>query len=139
MRTLMAALCVVTAAMTSGSVAAQKPTGKQSPAKGAPTCAALAYRALPSGTTDGEQTAGTYKSRFARLELNATVQSGSPVNYYLAANGKHIPGGAQVPQVAVDCDRGQKDAEAGRTAIVVHRRAVAACLEDPRDADRVRH
>jgi len=38
---------------------------------------------LPNGGADGEQIAGTYKSRFARFELSATVQSGTPVDYHL--------------------------------------------------------
>jgi hypothetical protein len=109
MRTLMAALCVIsTAATGSGSAAAQKPAETPNSAKTAPACAALAFRPLPSGTTDGEQTAGTYKSRFARLELSATVQSGSPVTYYLAADGKRIPGGSPVPQAAADCAAAKK-------------------------------
>jgi hypothetical protein len=104
MRTLMAALCVIsTVATGSGSAAAQKPAERPNSAKAAPTCAALVFRPLPSGTTDGEQTAGIYKSRFARLELSATVQGGSPVTYYLAANGKRIPGGSPMPQAAADC------------------------------------
>ena len=89
-------------------LAAQKAAGKASAGKAAPACAALVFRPLPSGTSDGEQIAGTYKSRFARLELNGTVQNGAPTNYYLSANGKRIAGGAQVPQAAADCAASKK-------------------------------
>jgi hypothetical protein len=109
MRMLAIALLGIAAgAAASGSLAAQKPAGKPSAAKPAPSCAALAFRPLPSGASDGEQIAGTYKSRFARLELDGTVQNGAPVNYYLAVNGNRISGGAQMPQAAVDCAAAKK-------------------------------
>ena len=41
--------------------AANSPGGK--PTKAAPPCSAIAFRALPGGGADGEQTAGLYKSR----------------------------------------------------------------------------
>ena len=84
-------------------LAAPKTHPKPVTGKAAPACAALVFRPLPSGTSDGEQVAGTYRSRFAHLELNGTVQNGAPVNYYLSANGKRMSGGAQVPQGAADC------------------------------------
>jgi hypothetical protein len=109
MRMLAIALLGVAAgAAASVSLAAQKPAGKPGAARLAPSCAALVFRPLPSGASDGEQIAGTYKSRFARLELDGTVQNGAPVNYYLAANGKRISGSAQVPQAAVDCATAKK-------------------------------
>ena len=64
--------------------------GKPPPAKQAPVCSALAFRALPAGSGEGEQTAGLYKSRLARFELRATVQNGAPANYYLVANGSRL-------------------------------------------------
>ena len=45
-------------------------------AKEPPSCAAIKFRAVPSGMTDGEQDAGLYKSRFGRIELKATVKTG---------------------------------------------------------------
>jgi hypothetical protein len=65
------------------------PPGTKS-TKPAPACASIAFRALPAGGADGEQTAGLYKSRLARLELRATVQNGAPANYYLVANGNRL-------------------------------------------------
>src|ERR1041385_3270859 len=47
------------AAHPTGKHAAAKPAA----AKPAPSCAALAFRPLPSGASDGEQTAGMYRSR----------------------------------------------------------------------------
>ena len=90
------------AVLASAGFAAQTPGGKAA-AKAAPSCSALVFRPLPSGTSDGEQVAGTYKSRFARLELSGTVQNGAPANYYLTANGKRLSGGSQVPEAAVGC------------------------------------
>ena len=90
------------------SLAAPKTHPKPATGKAAPACAALVFQPLPSGTSDGEQVAGVYKSRFARLELNGTVQNGAPLNYYLSANGKRISGGAQVSQAAADCAASKK-------------------------------
>ena len=104
MKTVIVALLGMTiAASGPDSLAAQKVVGHQSASKAAPVCAALVFRPLPSGANDGEQVAGTYKSRFARLELSGTVQNGAPANYYLTANGKRISGGSQVPEAAVGC------------------------------------
>ena len=108
MRVLLAVLIGLGLAVAGpASFAAQK-SGLDPRAAAAPGCAALVFRPLPSGTSDGEQTAGVYKSRFARLELNGTVQNGTPTNYYLSANGKRIAGGAQVPQAAADCATSKK-------------------------------
>jgi hypothetical protein len=78
--------------------------GKPPPAKQAPVCSALAFRALPAGSGEGEQTAGLYKSRLARFELRATVQNGAPANYYLVANGSRL-GAAKgsLPTAADSC------------------------------------
>src|ERR1051325_6431311 len=85
------------------SIAAEKTGGKKAGAEAAPACAALVFRPLPAGGTDGEQTAGSYKSRFARLELRATVQNGQANNYYLVASGTRIATSPQIPQAASDC------------------------------------
>lgn len=58
--------------------------------KGPPACAAIAFRPLPSGMTDGEQTAGLYKSRHGKIELRAEVKQGEPVDYYVVANGNRL-------------------------------------------------
>ena len=62
--------------------AAAKPTHAAA-GKAAPSCAALAFRPVPAGASDGEQSAGMYRSRFARLELRASIKSGAPANYYI--------------------------------------------------------
>jgi hypothetical protein len=82
--------------------AASSPGGK--PTKPAPACSAIAFRALPGGGTDGEQTAGLYKSRLARLELRATVHNGAPSNYYLIANGNRLAAAkTDLPAAAESC------------------------------------
>src|SRR5258707_14589064 len=67
--------------------AATKPPAAQ---KAPPSCAAIAFRAVPSGMTDGEQQAGMYKSRHARLELHAQVKQGEAVDHFVIAGGKRI-------------------------------------------------
>ena len=76
------ALCLPALAAT----AATKPPIQQAP----PACAAITFRPLPSGMTDGEQQAGTYKSRYARLALHAQVKQGEPVDYFVLAGGKRL-------------------------------------------------
>jgi hypothetical protein len=53
----------------------------KAPAKAAPACAAITFRPLPPGMSDGEQQAGMYKSRHGRLELRGEVKQGTPVDY----------------------------------------------------------
>ncbi len=53
-----------------------------------PACAAITFRPVPSGLSDGEQNAGLYKSRFGRIEVMATVKSGEAVDYFVDVNGK---------------------------------------------------
>ena len=85
---IIASLALALSPAVSG--AAENISATKAGAKEAPACAALVFRPLPAGGTDGEQTAGSYKSRFARLELRATVQNGAAVNYYLVAGGNRI-------------------------------------------------
>lgn len=87
-----------------GAAAANK-----APAKGPPACAAITFRPLPAGMPDGEQQAGMYKSRHARLELRAEVKQGNPVDYYVTAGGKRIaaaPG--NLPEEAAKCTATKK-------------------------------
>ena len=76
----------------------------KAPAKAPPACAAITFRPLPAGMPDGEQQAGMYKSRHARLELRAEVKQGNPVDYYVTAGGKRVaaaPG--NLPEEAAKC------------------------------------
>jgi hypothetical protein len=59
-------------------------------AKQPPACAAITFRAVPPGDSDGEQSAGLYKSRFGRIEVMATVKNGEAVDYYVDVNGKRL-------------------------------------------------
>jgi len=93
------ALAVIFAVTASPGWAAAKPAA----GKPAPSCAALAFRPLPAGTSDGEQTAGMYRSRFARLELRASVQNGAPANYYIVAGGTRLPAAQGLPEAAANC------------------------------------
>jgi len=99
---------LVLALSSAASMAAEKATAKKAEGKSAPACAALAFRPLPASPSDGEQTAGSYKSRFARLELRATVQNGQANNYYLVASGSRIAAAPQIAQAASDCAGSKK-------------------------------
>src|SRR6516164_1751925 len=85
--------------------ATTKPPAQKAP----PACAAIVFRPLPSGMTDGEQQAGLYKSRHARLALHAEVKQGEPVNYFVLAGGKRLAAGpASLPEAAVSCAAAKK-------------------------------
>jgi len=85
--------------------AASKPPAQKAP----PACAAITFRPLPSGMTDGEQQSGMYKSRHARLALHAQVKQGEPVDYFVVAGGKRLAAGpASLPEAAVSCAAAKK-------------------------------
>jgi len=86
-------------------IAATKPPAGKAP----PACAAITFRAVPSGMTDGEQQAGMYKSRHARLALHAQVRQGEPVDYFVLAGGKRLSGTpANLPEAASNCAGAKK-------------------------------
>jgi hypothetical protein len=76
--TAMATLMLVAAALDTARAADKEP----------PACAAITFRPVPSGLSDGEQNAGLYKSRFGRIEVMATVKNGEAVDYFVNVNGK---------------------------------------------------
>ena len=85
---------------TFGVAVASKPSAQ----KAAPACGALRFRPLPSEISDGEQQAGMYHSRFARLELRAEVKQGEPIDYYVTSGGKRLAAApASLPDAAASC------------------------------------
>jgi len=77
--------------------------------KAAPACAAIAFRPLPAGMADGEQQAGMYKSRFARIELHAEIKQGEPVDYFVVAGGKRLAAApASLPETVASCAAAKK-------------------------------
>ncbi|HUB96787.1 MAG TPA: hypothetical protein VL993_12770 [Stellaceae bacterium] len=55
-----------------------------------PSCAAIAFRPVASGLTDGVQDAGLYKSRFGRIEVKANVKGGASQGYFVEIDGKPL-------------------------------------------------
>jgi hypothetical protein len=103
--------------------AAAKPPAKPAPQKGPPACAAIRFRAVPSGAGDGEQPAGLYKSRFGRLELTATVKGGAATDYHLSFDGKPLGASPQaLPSTASACAAKKKMPAPGQP--------VSACTGD---------
>jgi hypothetical protein len=81
----------------------------KTPGKTVPACSAIIFRPLPSGTPDGEQQAGMYRSRHGRLELRAEVKQGTPVDYYVTSAGKRVAAApTSLPEAAVDCAAAKK-------------------------------
>jgi len=70
-----------------------------------PSCAAIAFRPVPAGLSDGVQDAGLYKSRFGRIEVKANVKNGAAQSYFVVINGKRLTATAvsKLPKVAVAC------------------------------------
>ncbi|HUH84126.1 MAG TPA: hypothetical protein VLX85_05925 [Stellaceae bacterium] len=56
--------------------------------KAPPVCAAITFRPVPAGLSDGEQNAGLYKSNFGRIDVVAKVEKGAPIDYFVEFNGK---------------------------------------------------
>jgi hypothetical protein len=84
---------------------ATKPPNQKAP----PACAAITFRAVPSGMADGDQQAGMYKSRHARLALHAQVKQGEPVDYFVTAAGKRLAAApASLPETAASCAASKK-------------------------------
>jgi hypothetical protein len=99
-----AGVIVALALAVSPAIAAPKGAGKAPPA-----CAAIYFRPLPPGMTDGDHQAGMYRSRLARLEVYGEVKQGNPVDYYVMAGGKRIGGApADLPEAAVSCAAAKK-------------------------------
>jgi hypothetical protein len=78
------------------------------PQKTPPACAAIAFRPVASGMSDGEQDAGLYKSRFGRIELKATVKSGEAQDYHVEVDGKQPMTAATAPAGLASCAQAKK-------------------------------
>jgi hypothetical protein len=98
---------VVLASLAHPALAAQKTP---------PACAAIAFRSVGSGMTDGEQDAGLYKSRFGRIELKATVKSGEAQDYHVEVDGKQPATAAKPPPSLASCAQSKKLPAPGGTA-----------------------
>ena len=79
---------VVSAVATLMLIAVASGVGARAADKEPPACAAITFRPVPSGLSDGEQNAGLYKSRFGRIEVMATVKNGEALDYFVDVNGK---------------------------------------------------
>ena len=89
-------------------VCAAATQGHAAAGKAAPSCAALPFGPVPAGASDGEQTAGMYRSRFARLELRATLQNGAAANYYIVSGGTRLAAAPAVPPAVGNCANAKK-------------------------------
>jgi hypothetical protein len=106
-------------AITGASLLGLLPVGHSSAAEGEPpACAAIAFRPNLSAAGEGDQDAGLYKSRFGRIEVKATIKSGSVANFYVQINGKALgPVAGALPKSVETCAKAKRftapaDAEA---------------------------
>lgn len=101
MKGIVGAGLIVLMGLTSSALAAPQ---KEAP----PACAAIAFRPVASGMTDGEQDAGLYKSRFGRIVLKATVKAGEAQDYHVEVDGKQPAGAATPPASLASCAQAKK-------------------------------
>lgn len=99
MRVLGALAMTVAAGAALGLAPAEAATTKKEP----PACAAISFRPVATGTPDGEQEAGSYKSRFGRIEIKADVKGGAASNYYMVINGKRADAMPTPPAASEKC------------------------------------
>jgi len=78
------------------------------PQKTPPACAAIAFRPVASGMTDGDQDAGLYKSRFGRIVLKATVKTGEAQDYHVEVDGKQPSALTTPPAGLASCAQAKK-------------------------------
>ena len=97
------AACAAAALIGFASAATSAAAEKQPPA-----CAAIAFRPVPSGQSDGEVDAGLYKSRFGRIEVKATVKSGEAQNYFVEVNGKKLAPAGTLPKSVESCAKAKR-------------------------------
>jgi hypothetical protein len=74
-----------------------------SAAKEPPTCAAISFRPLPSGASDGDQDAGLYKSRFGKIIVTGTVKGGEVQSYYVTVNDARPGDAGTLPASVASC------------------------------------
>jgi hypothetical protein len=85
------------------------------PSSAPPNCSAIAFRPILARTTDGEQDAGLYKSRFGRIEVKASVKSGAAENYFIEINGKPLQTAGELPSVVAVCAKTKRLPAPGAT------------------------
>jgi hypothetical protein len=78
-------------------------------AKEPPSCSAITFRPLADGSSDGEDEAGMYKSRFGRIVVNGSVKGGQAQNYYVTVNGTRPTAAAgNLPASVASCASAKK-------------------------------
>jgi hypothetical protein len=95
------------AGAAAASIAAAGPSFA-APSSTPPNCSAIAFRPMLARTSDGEQDAGLYKSRFGRIEVKATVKEGAPQNYFVEINGKPLRSAGELPGVIAVCAKAKR-------------------------------
>ncbi len=68
-----------------------------------PACAAIDFRPVADGMSDGEQEAGMYKSRFGRITVAGVVKNGKAEDYVMAFNGKKPEPVTSLPKSVESC------------------------------------
>lgn len=82
-----------------------------------PSCAAISFRPLADGASDGEQDAGLYKSRFGRILVKGVVKGGKVETYFVTVNNAR-PTTAALPASTAACAAAKKLPAPGKTVDV---------------------
>lgn len=74
-----------------------------------PSCAAISFRPLPPDTTDGEQDAGMYRSRFGRIVVKGRVKGGQAETYFVTVNNAAPAAvSGSLPASVAECARAKR-------------------------------
>ena len=100
--------CFAAAAALAGIAALCPVSEAYAQAKQPPACAAITFRPVAPGMSDGEQEAGMYKSRFGTIFVKANVKAGQPDNYFVVVNNKKPEPIAAPPASIAECAKAKK-------------------------------
>lgn len=81
-----------------------------------PSCAAISFRPLPPDTTDGEQDAGMYRSRFGRIVVKGRVKGGQAETYFVTVNNSAPAAAGTLPASVAQCAQSKRLPPPGRPA-----------------------
>ena len=74
-----------------------------SAAKEPPACAAIHFRGIPAGMSDGVENAGLYRSRFGLIEVKGNVKGGQVQNYFVTVNNTEPKAAGTLPKTVASC------------------------------------
>ena len=94
---------LVAAAMAAAALGTFPIASAWAQAKQPPSCAAITFRPIPPGMSDGQQDAGLYRSRFGLIEVKGMVKGGLATSYFVMFNNKKLDDASNPPASVASC------------------------------------